>query len=135
MRVWKARGGEWPPGGAAAWRGSCSGGMANALADPFAAPSPSDRGGPRAGGPDGGAAAAAPPSRRLSYSPFWRLLAAAGDGDLVALWDVRDSGERGPAAAVRLDGGASWVHLAHPGISLETSGGPMGSSWSTPNPS
>ena len=31
--------------------------------------------------------------------------------DVIALWDVRSPGERGPAAAIPLAGGASWVHL------------------------
>lgn len=54
----------------------------------------------------------------LSYSQTWGVLAAAMDGGVVALWDVRVAGERGCAAAVRMGGrtgvGASdarWVHL------------------------
>jgi hypothetical protein len=62
-----------------------------------------------AGASKGGAAAE--PCRRVSYSPMWRLLGACTDGDVVTLWDVRSPGARGPAAGVRVAGGASWVHL------------------------
>ena len=91
-------------------------------------PSPPPPPPPKAGGaaavapaasdpPSGGAvvgSTAPAPSRRLSYSPFWQLLAAAeGDGasGAVALWDIRQPGSRGPAAALAIAGGASWVHL------------------------
>jgi hypothetical protein len=57
--------------------------------------------------------AADAPSRLLSFSPAWRLLAAAMSGGVVALWDVRVRGRRGPAAALRLPKGShappSWV--------------------------
>ena len=61
----------------------------------------------------GGAAvgASATPTRLVSYSPSWQLLASAASG-VVALWDVRAPGSSGPAAAVQLAGSdASWIHL------------------------
>jgi hypothetical protein len=65
------------------------------------------------GGAEGSAssAAGAAPSRRVSYSPFWQLLATATAGRVVTLWDVRRSGDRGPVGAVRAASSVSWVHL------------------------
>ena len=68
------------------------------------------------GGGAGGTSsvASSSPSRLLSYSPFWSLLAASVDGGgVVALWDVRVAGVKGSVAAVRTpDGaGARWIHL------------------------
>ena len=51
------------------------------------------------------ATAAAVQSRPLSFSPYWKLLAAAV-GDVVALWDVRLPGDAGPAVEVRTSGSA-----------------------------
>ena len=54
------------------------------------------------------------PSRPLSYSPFWKLLATAIEGSgVVALWDTRMAGAKGPAVAVGVGGGsdAAWVHI------------------------
>lgn len=50
--------------------------------------------------------------RVLSYSPWWRMLAAAdAERGIVALWDVRAPGDRGPAAAMRVAGGVHSLHL------------------------
>ena len=66
--------------------------------------------------PPAAADAAGGPARPLWYSPAWRLLASAVDGGgVVALWDVRVSGERGPAAAIRAPGGAAWLHIDEAG--------------------
>ena len=88
--------------------------------DPSAAASAHAHGGdePRVGFGGGGAhdptaaRAGAEPSRLLDYSPCWRLLAAAMESGVVALWDPRAPGGEGPAASVRLPNGeARWVSL------------------------
>jgi len=82
-----------------------------------------ERGGGGGGGGGGSTAATKPPegvsqpppvtalSHKLSYSPVWQLVVAALDGDLVAIWDVRRPAADGPAATLRVAGGASWVHV------------------------
>ena len=55
-------------------------------------------------------------TKPLSFSPSFHLLASAvespGSGHgVVALWDVRADARCGPAAALRMPGGASVVHL------------------------
>ncbi|KAL3923082.1 MAG: hypothetical protein SGPRY_004335 [Prymnesium sp.] len=57
---------------------------------------------------DAPCAAPTQPSRPLSYSPFWRLLAVNGP-EGVGLWDVRVAGSRGAAAVVGC--ASAWVHL------------------------
>jgi len=100
---------SWPDAGAVpcSWRGVASrgAGLAASMGAMRLAGSAAGEG---AGAP--AAAEAVSPSRPVSYSPFWRLAAAASDG-AVSLWDVRCQGDRGPAASVSSEGSAAWVHL------------------------
>lgn len=53
-----------------------------------------------------------PGRRLLSYSQWWHLLASAdAERGVVALWDARQPGDRGPAAAMRMAGGVRSLHL------------------------
>ena len=111
--AWSTKGGEWT-GGDLGWHGTCDASMMAEmrLAEAFsgvALEPPSSSVASSTGGAS--VAGASLPSRPVSYSPYWRLLAAAVDGGIVAMWDVRLPGDRGPAAAVRVVGGASWIHL------------------------
>eukprot|EP00327_Prymnesium_parvum_P033145 CAMPEP_0195604756 /NCGR_PEP_ID=MMETSP0815-20121206/6807_1 /TAXON_ID=97485 /ORGANISM="Prymnesium parvum, Strain Texoma1" /LENGTH=500 /DNA_ID=CAMNT_0040744423 /DNA_START=54 /DNA_END=1556 /DNA_ORIENTATION=- len=89
--AWRAGGGEWPVT-EPVWRGCWAASTVASVVDAFPG------------------STACVPSRPLSYSPFWKLLASAHD-EAVALWDVRAAPEQGPAAVVRAAGGSAWVHL------------------------
>ncbi|KAL1504347.1 hypothetical protein AB1Y20_010753 [Prymnesium parvum] len=55
-------------------------------------------------------------SHTAHYAEGWALLAAAMGRGVVALWDAREPGEAGPAAAVATGGGdARWVQLQEDG--------------------
>ena len=96
VALWETHGEDWA-GEAASW---------TVALDPEAASTPASR----SGAEGSGGYSANSRSRSLSYSPYWRLLAAVDVG-AVALWDVRIAGSRGAAATLRVAGGASWVHL------------------------